>query len=76
MRKSDLHDLGGHFSSACSNKSRARSSFEPPCILIGKRGLFSETPLLTYRFTNLDRYMFQISNDIGKVKSSTPRSYT
>jgi hypothetical protein len=30
-----LHDFGGHFSSACSNKSRALSSFEPPCVKLG-----------------------------------------
>jgi hypothetical protein len=26
----DLHDFGGHFSRACSKRSRARSSFVPP----------------------------------------------
>jgi hypothetical protein len=29
MRKRGLHDLAGHFSSACSKRSRARSIFEP-----------------------------------------------
>src|SRR6266853_330401 len=35
IRKIDLHDFGGHFSRACSNKSRALSSFDPPCTKLG-----------------------------------------
>ena len=30
MRNRGLHDFGGHFSRACSNRSRARSNLEPP----------------------------------------------
>ena len=65
MRKRGLQNFSGHFSKACSKRSRVRSSLVPPyeneekasqdrSILEGD-GEESEKSALTYRLTNFER---------------------
>ena len=49
-----MQDFGGHFSSACSNKSRDLSSFEPPCVRIRIRTFVANAGETTY--VSLDEF--------------------